>query len=695
MGISCPHSKGGIKKSQDGGTQASPWYSKNVMPASYFWTLLLSVVLFAAILLGDARQSVVDVFMAGTVMAGCFALWKAAAFRRLPATAIFLWSGTLIAAAPFFWPDSTGPAVQNFIRYLFGYVVFGLLYAVATRGVAVLLERALLVVGVAVSVLTVLFLFIPHPPWLPLMNLLYPSYGHNHAADILLFIVPVVFYSKELSGRWRAAFWFIVLCGLIFSFARGAWILVALFGVATLIRANTKKKRWLLLSIVFASVFVFASVATASRWTKYISGGLVDAPAIRRVINKGSLFRDPRFEYWTQAYKMIRERPVFGSGPGSFYFGSRRLQSQPSSFSWFAHSHVLQLLAEQGIVGALPALALFGWTLVYVVRFVRRTSPDHEPAARLGMGVLLSAAYSFIEFNLSFAVVWALFWAMAGLILGVQSRTEPKSNNSRQFIVPLFILITFYTLFIAQSAALVLFPKRADLAFYLTPFDVVTARYYLVSATVTPEGIILVEKLHKTDPETLEVVASAWQKLGFMDASIGVRKRMLVLDPLNEENHKEYLGQLIGTARFEEAADWFVQYPVLFFPVTTDKSTIAVPASFIQEHPQEYKKLFDSKYSHEVRYSRFYYNLGLWYLSTESKKTRRLWELASRLQPKLSYLWLERMFLEQQELGDYQSAEAIYTGCLHSLSAAKHCREVWGTGQVLPPGYYKSVINEK
>lgn len=657
---------------------------------------LLSVALFAAILLGDARQSVVDVFIAGAAIAGYFALWKTSVFYKPPKIAMALWAAVLVAAAPLFWRDGIGAATQNFIRYLFGFVVFCLMHAISTEKAAGLLERALIIVGVVVSVFTMVFLFVPQPPWLPLMNLLYPSYGHNHAADILLFVFPLVVYSNNLSKRIRAGVWLVVVCGLVFSFARGAWALLAIYGVATAIMAGIKrKKEALLLAIIFLAALISVHVITTTGWMRVVKGEVVDSAAFYRVVNKGNPLADPRIEYWKQAVRMVNEHPVFGSGPGTFYFGSRRFQSHPSAYSWFAHSFVLQTLAEQGLVGSLPVFFLFGWVLWSVIRFVLHHPPSRDPLGRLGLGVVLVTAYSFIEFNLSFAVVWALFWVIVGLIICADTRKERGTKNNPRLIIPLLLLIVFYSLFIAQSAVFALFPKRSDMAFYLTPFDAVTTQYYAASDAITPRGLIIAAALHKSDAETLRVVAAAWQKLGFTKEALAVYGRILPLDPYNEDNHSEYIKLLIQTSRFDEVAEWFVHYPLLFFPAPIGRQAPEVPAAFIQSFPQEYVKLFDSKFSHEVRYSRFYYNVGLWYLSTEPEKTRLLWGFASLLQPKLSYLWLERMFLERRVFHDEVAAQKIIENCLNNQSAAKHCGGVSIEERVYLPGHYKTEINEK
>ena len=298
-----------------------------------FLTVIVGLALFSAILLGDARQSVVDVFMAGAAIAGYFALWKTGGFRPLPKVAMLVWAGVFVVGFPLFWPDAIGVAIQNYIRYLFGFVVFGLLYAIRTPRADEVLEYALLVVGASVSVFASIFLFVPRPDWLPPMNLLYPSYGHNHAADMLLFVFPVLMFHKTLPRFLKMFFWLVILSGLIFSFARGAWLLVAVYAVGIcVIYGGYARKTGAIVAGVFLIALLTVGMVAAGLRTQKTSDNTSIPVAIQRFINKGSVFSDPRLEYWRQATRMLKERPLFGSGPGSFYYGSRRLQSQPGAF---------------------------------------------------------------------------------------------------------------------------------------------------------------------------------------------------------------------------------------------------------------------------------------------------------------------------------------------------------------------------
>jgi len=659
---------------------------------------MLSLTVFAAILLGDARQSVVDVFMAGAAIAGSFALWKTGRFRALPRATMFLWAGVFIVGFPLFWPDVLGAAIQSYVRYLFGFMVFSLLYAVSTKQTEDIIESVLLVVGASASVFAIIFLFVDRPVWLPPMNLLYPSYGHNHAADILLFVFPTLMYHRGLPRPLRVFFWVTILCGFVFSFARGAWLLVALYAVGTFVASRgINRKIGALTACVFLAAFLVISGTTTGQFAPKTSDPAVVPQALVRFTNKGGVGSDPRLEYWRQAITMLRERPIFGSGPGSFYYGSRRLQSHPGAFSWFAHSFPLQTLAEQGVLGALPVLLLFGWVVWRLTRFVASHPPEQNALARLSIGALLTVAYSFIEFNLSFAVVWAVFWVIAGMVLGAEYSHKQRENRSRQLLLPTIALTVFYLLFIGQSIVFSFFPKHTSVAFYLTPFDTATAQYYLSSEAITPQGIRTAVAFHKTDIETQQVVAEAWQRSGQLEAALDTRRRIIWLDPFMDDSHKEYLGLLVRLGRYEEVTHWFMRYPRLFFPANIDKELASFPLSpvFVRERASEIPKLFDPKHSHEVRYSRFYYTVGLWYLPTQPDRTRRLWELASLLQPKLSYLWVERAALEEQVFNNHKAAMTILADCLDDLSAREHCSRALSLPQLTPPGHYRQEIDEK
>jgi O-antigen ligase len=665
------------------------------MITSRFWSILISGALFATMLLGDSRQHIVDVLVVGTAIVGCGVLLKKRQLFTLPPREAALWILVFITSLPFFSPDSLGPAPQSYVRYLFGFIVFAVSYSLSSAEMVTIVARALLVLGGATSLSSAAFLFFDRPGWLPTMNLLYPSYGHNHAVDLVIMVFPLVFYLAAKPVIARIFLWALFLMGIALSFARGAWVLllgyVSVSGLLT--RRPRRKQLYAAISIFLATLLVVGISLPAAQKNNPLAGTPLSRLA-SRMAGKGNILSDPRQEYWKQAITMFREKPVFGSGAGSFYFGSRRLQSKPSAYSWFAHSFVLQTLAEQGLWGGLPLILLVGLVSWKMLRYVLSHPPEQNVTSRLAIGALLAVLYSFFEFNLSFAVIWVIFWGIAGIVLGADRESSIKAKNG-MFVYPIVVLGIFYLLYTLQSIVLAFFPLQARLAFYLTPFDAGAAQYYLSSPSFVPGDMSTLLTFHKKDPETLLAVAATQERLEQREEALMTRERLLRLDPSLEENHAKYISLLSDMGRHEKIAEWLSVYPALLFPSIPNKSVIAakLPTPLIRDMGGKLSELFDATKSHEVRYARFYYRVGLWYLMKQPEETRRFWNMATALDPSLSYFWIERAALETHVFHDDTNAMTALRDCMGNVFAGTHCKQTLYS-HIPVPGHYEKEINK-
>src|SRR3989344_1972265 len=306
---------------------------------------------------------------------------------------------------------------------------------------------------------------------LPSMNLLAKYGGYNHLANILVFITPLVTVLLQKVRRpinILVALCFLLL--LIFTGARGAWIVVgAYIAIFSLIQNNTKLTKVLYMA-TSVSLFVVAL-----------------APFF---INKGSLLRpystESRLEYWRQALEAVKEKPMFGSGPGTFSLVSKRLQISSQFSSWFAHSQPLEIAVEMGILGLLA----FGWLAVCYVRIMLRAlhkkhfSSD-QWTTPLFWGLVLIFIYSFFEFVLSYFVIWLLFWAALGVCLSRFVPELKKKSTEHSLGISIGIICLFYLLW-TSSNVVALITDRHDLPLLIAPFDIVRAKAYLV---ITPPSL--------------------------------------------------------------------------------------------------------------------------------------------------------------------------------------------------------------
>ena len=189
---------------------------------------------------------------------------------------------------------------------------------------------------------------------------------------------------------------------LIFSFARGAIALVGVF-VLLFARRNKSYRKPLLLLFGFIVVLLIGVSMV----------GKLDIPMFGNYkisITKPRLLQDGRFEYWRQALVATRERPWFGSGPGTFSLESRRLQARPGSYSWFAHSFPLEILVETGVVGFVLFVTV-GWMIIKIC--------EAKKKIKVFYGQSDSRFSTLFEFNLSYISIF-LFC----IIFGLNSRNK-------------------------------------------------------------------------------------------------------------------------------------------------------------------------------------------------------------------------------------------------------------------------------
>lgn len=466
---------------------------------------MIAVFLFffvSSLFLGDGKQPFVDVWWA----LGILTMYGVRYYRRggfdlqsLPRSIGTLWIGLIVYYAmliPF--SDSAGYSISATIRLIEGYLIYVLFYAVAqdSRNQKILYSgnqqtieqftKGLLFVGVVATLASFVFLINPSlARFLPPMNLLYANYGHNHLADLLLFVIPLTMGLVEKKKTlWSSGALVLLVIGMIFTFARGAWILLVLYLVIRFIHHTNGRGKKICLAVAAIVVLVFLTTSLVSIFGSPQKHRLLQP--INAFIYKPPLPSDNRWEYWRQSLEAMKERPVFGSGPGTFYLLSRRYQSAPSTWSWFSHSFPLQTAAETGLVGLTLMTTLF-W---YVFWRAQR--------GPLLTGTMLLLAYGAYEFVFDYASLWILFWAAVGLL--TQSTRDLNDNIIKRNIaalVCLIILIIFYSSsLISQLAKIFNVPK---VAFYSAP--------YLIDA-VRPNPIgrwesRLIRIMHSRNPDAI------------------------------------------------------------------------------------------------------------------------------------------------------------------------------------------------
>lgn len=386
----------------------------NYKTQTFGFFLLLFVLLFV----GDGPSSYVDVVGAAVIIIiSLVTKYYGKQERTLPRSLLTPWVFFLLfAGASMFWSIDVGASLRSFTRYVEGFIVYYVFFVYTPKNEDGVFMKAIVMLASLTALSALFFVFVPTSrSVLPSMNLLWSNYGHNHVTDIwLIALFPTLSVFLILK---KLRYVVLVLLWLVFvlSQARAALGLV-FFAIASFlmltdtIRFFGRRGLFVILTVFIVALIGIYLVPELSFIPK-------QTPLPMR--EKTPLASDRRIEYWRQALYSIRERPIIGSGTGTFVLLSSKHQSKPSNSSWFAHNYILETTAELGVVGVM----LLIWVL-YVCYFrpavnmlVRREETTHKLSPRLAilLSPLLLLTYGLVDFSLNYFVVWILLWASIGV----------------------------------------------------------------------------------------------------------------------------------------------------------------------------------------------------------------------------------------------------------------------------------------
>lgn len=218
-------------------------------------------------------------------------------------------------------------------------------------------------------------------------------------AHFAFFWVRAWLQSHEIKGPWRAV---IGVTGVVYGVVFGAWY------------------------------FAYAGRILSSPVAQIIPPSVVYRA---ETIGNQDASVTGRYQYMADALRIIKDHPVLGAGGGGW--NALYHQYQPYLY-WTTevHNGFLQTGVEAGLLGLGAFLAAWAMFAIAGIRLLRRLAAELEPGTGPGLGgegggqtaclkaagVMVAAsalgAHSFIDFDLSFAAVSLLLWALFGIMAG-------------------------------------------------------------------------------------------------------------------------------------------------------------------------------------------------------------------------------------------------------------------------------------
>jgi O-antigen ligase len=273
--------------------------------------------------------------------------------------------------------------------------------------------------------------------------------NHVNYSSMLVCVIPLFFAFHHLSSRkdMRALIRIaiiILLAALFFSYARGAWLALALGIVAVwLIKRKLLFGLYIITIIVaIGSVFWLKSGDRYLRFAHDYKTTIFHEKFKEHLVATYQL-KDvstaERFYRWIAGVRMIKDKWLTGFGPGTFY-DNYRPYGVPAFKTWVSdnkehstvHNYFLLFAIEQGIPGLIFFLLLLGAMFYYAQYLYHRVKNVFYKIVALTAGVILVmiTTVNFLSDLVETDKVGSLFFLCLAVLLATDINTRKESESS-------------------------------------------------------------------------------------------------------------------------------------------------------------------------------------------------------------------------------------------------------------------------
>lgn len=263
-----------------------------------------------------------------------------------------------------------------------------------------------------------------------------PYVNHAHYAGLMEMLVPfpVMFAIVSKSGRAVRSFFLfaaVVMASTIFLCESLGGMIAFSVELAVLALVLFRNRRYAQREILLVGLLCIALIA----WLAWLRPpGLVER--IARLLNPISdAGATGRFAIVKDSMRMLRQRPLFGWGLGTFPTVYPAFRSFYTNL-WVneAHNDFIQTLVETGIVGFACAVAFLVLLFRDGIRKLRhwRSDTSSGMAVAAFLGCIGLSVHGFVDFNLQIPANAAFFFALSALVTGRLNQPEPGRTRGRR-----------------------------------------------------------------------------------------------------------------------------------------------------------------------------------------------------------------------------------------------------------------------
>ena len=241
------------------------------------------------------------------------------------------------------------------------------------------------------------------------------------------------------------------MAATVFSYTRAAWVsLIGGFFVWLAIRFRIRFEILAISAAVLVTLFfVFRPqiLMQLEENRQRSSGDLAEhVQSIANITTDQSNLE--RINRWSCAYRMWKERPVFGFGPGTYQFEYGRFQrsyektdiSTDFGTRGTAHSEYLGPLSESGLLGMVSILLVIITTLMTGIRVYIRTKSRRIKLFSMGVIIGLVTYYihgilnNFLDTDKSSALFWGFTAMLVAMDVYHREKDEKPAEKKREAV---------------------------------------------------------------------------------------------------------------------------------------------------------------------------------------------------------------------------------------------------------------------
>ncbi len=268
---------------------------------------------------------------------------------------------------------------------------------------------------------------------------------HTSYGAMIAMFIPVLLGLSFKSNYSQTQKLFIRIMTLIFifsivlSYSRAAWLsLMAVLGIWLIIKLKIKLRTLIMSALVLGFIILsfWSTIIIQLSKNKQDSSQNIEKhfESMSNIQTDASNLE--RLNRWNSAFRMFREKPIFGWGPGtySFQYASFQFSYEKTIISTNAgnmgnaHSEYIGPLAESGIFGTLSFLLILVTSIYTGLRVVRRTKDKELRTLALGilLGLITYFLHGFLNNFLDTDKASATFWGFIAMIVAIDLYHKEK-----------------------------------------------------------------------------------------------------------------------------------------------------------------------------------------------------------------------------------------------------------------------------